>query len=131
MEIQNKIGRDIARALLKSVAHLTMSQEPQLALIKATALYKFYQNDADYSYKAGQDLGSVKPDKLKRNRYTSTLIFPIELSILRQFDSISKDEHDNIVAMLKAGDADFVLAEELINQFRNKRVRQKKYGIYC
>ena len=126
MELQNKIGRDIATALIRESRRLTNDNKTLVAILESTDLYEYYLNDPDYHFGNGDTTFS----RLPRDRESAKLILPIEIYELWNTGTISKDERDNLTAMMEASDADFVVAEELINQFRNKRIRRHKYGNY-
>jgi len=123
MDIQDKVGRELAKDLLDKMKGVTGDNQDAIDLIKNLKLYKFFLNKPTYISKDGKHFGLPRA---KRDQRTAKIILPYEVDKLLDGDIITKEQAENLITMITGSEEDCELAAECINQFRTERLKKKK-----
>jgi len=124
MDLQDKIGKELARNFLDDLVKVHEWVPVKVDIFKNTSTYKFFANTPEFrrNHKGKRLYGMYKAE---RTRETALRIVPYEIDLLLHTGFINKDQHSNLFTMLNGNELDYNMAIMSINQLRNKRI---KYG---
>lgn len=113
MHIQDKIGRDLAGEMEFFFPELS-------DMVGELSLHRFFLNKPKEYYNNDK----YTPRRNKRDWKSGKIILPFELTKCLLLEIIDQEQFDTINRMIKS-EEDYMLAEDMIEQLRLKRM--KKY----
>jgi len=114
MEIQNKVGRDLAQGFLDKFESIHKNDPEKIKIFKNIKLYKFFINK------------NPNFERSIRNVATAKIILPFELVTLVEAGIINQETSNNLIKMLaSSNEGDHTIVEGCIDMYRKKRLRSK------
>ena len=120
MDLQDKIGREMAKDFLKEYAGVHEWDPKKVDLFKNTDTYRFYVNKPRSQYDTKTH--TFKITKWKRTMLSAERILPFELNLLLKSKTINESQYD-ILKFMVTNEGDYELGIMSINMFRNKRIK--------
>lgn len=121
MHIQDKIGRDMVKLMLKDRTRDSIMQGSSRKDVFTRKLFNLFENRKTYR----QDSFRMVVKKEERSKMTGLLLLPIEMKKLFRSKVIDQEQFNNLEKMINASDADFEIAQASINTLRDQRLKKQ------
>ena len=120
-DVQDQIGRDMAKVLLSSMDGVDNKDMARLRIIKESRLYKFFIQDPFESSEESVDFGLTRTSK---GKHIDQMMLPYEAEELLVSKVIDQEQYDNLLSMINSIiDSDRQLAADVIEGLRAQRLK--------